>query len=201
MSTVVLLVEALQMTGLALVSVGLWTLRVALTARGRRIAGALTAAVEASVFALVFASLVSDLDEPGRIGGYALGVAVGTLLGISADKRMSRGQSNLRVVVEGSAAALLDALRERGWPATAIAASGPNGQSAIAFVTVDNHCLSSVLDEIRRVAPDAFWTVERLDATSMHSRPRTCRLPPGPTLQPAGGSDAPAWLIDERDLL
>lgn len=199
MSTVTLLLDALQMTALALVSVGLWTLRVALTARGRRIAGALTAAVEASVFALVFASLVSDLDEPGRIGGYALGVAVGTLVGISADNRMSRGQSNLRVVVEGSVATLLDALRGRGWPATSIAASGPSGEAAILLVTVDNHCLSSVLDEIRGLAPDAFWTVERLDATSLPARsPRTCSVSPPGTLQAAGGEHAPELFIEQE---
>jgi uncharacterized protein YebE (UPF0316 family) len=173
MSTTILL-DAVKMGALALVSVGLWTLRVALTARGRRVAGAATAAVEASVFALVFASLVSDLDNPARIGGYALGVALGTLLGISADKRMSRGQSDVRLVVEGSGAALLDALRGRGWPATAMAANGLRGPATVVFISVDDQCISSLLDDVQRLAPDAFWTVERLQAAHAMSLEAGC---------------------------
>lgn len=175
MSTMAL-VDALKMTSLALVSVGLWTLRVALTAKSRRLAGAAIAAVEASVFALVFASLVSDLDRPGRIIGYALGVAMGTLIGMTADKRMSPGQSALRIVVAGSGAPLLDALRGRGWPATGVPASGLQGQATMLMIAVDDSCLDSLMEDVRRLAPDAFWTVERLHLASLQSgSPGSCR--------------------------
>jgi hypothetical protein len=38
---------------------------------------------------------------PLEVGGYALGVAAGTLLGVVLDARLSTGQSALRVVVPG----------------------------------------------------------------------------------------------------
>lgn len=178
MSTMIIF-DALKMTSLALVSVGLWTLRVALTAKGRRLTGAAIAAVEASVFALVFASLVSDLDRPGRIIGYALGVAMGTLIGMSLDKHLSRGQSALRIVVPGSGALLLDALRGRGWPATGLPASGLQGQATMLMIAVDNNCLDSLMEDVRRLAPDVFWTVERLHLASVRSASRgRCRHVP-----------------------
>ncbi|MDQ4133264.1 MAG: hypothetical protein M3179_08685, partial [Actinomycetota bacterium] len=58
------LVTPVTMAGLAVASVGLWTLRVALAARGRKLAGAMVAAVEAIVFATAFTRLASDLDAP-----------------------------------------------------------------------------------------------------------------------------------------
>lgn len=154
------LVDAASMAGLALVSVGLWTLRVALTARGRRVAGASLAALDASVFAVVFGSLVSDLDRPARLCGYAFGVAVGTMLGLTLDRRMAHGRSEVRVVVPGSHASLVERLRNRGWPVTALSADGLNGPATIVFVAVADRCLPPLLDDVRSLAPGAFWTVE-----------------------------------------
>lgn len=58
------LIEAVALAALAMTSVGLWTVRVALTARGRVAAACTVAAVEALAFALAAA-----LDElvPGAL--------------------------------------------------------------------------------------------------------------------------------------
>ena len=64
---------------LAIASVGLWTLRVAVTARGRSGIAAVVAAVEAVVFAVAFTNVAANLDSPVRILGYAAGVAIGTV--------------------------------------------------------------------------------------------------------------------------
>lgn len=79
------------LAAMALGSVGLWTLRVAFAARGRKVLGAGTAAVEAVVFAIAFSNLAANLDSPIRVLGYAIGVAGGTLLGLAVDEWTSRG--------------------------------------------------------------------------------------------------------------
>ena len=56
------------MTLLAITSVGLWTLRVALTARGRRAIGA-AVAHEAVIFAVAFTNVAAHLDSPARVAG------------------------------------------------------------------------------------------------------------------------------------
>jgi hypothetical protein len=70
---------------LAMLSVSLWTVRVALTARGSKWIGATVAAVEAVVFATAFSRLVTDLGSPLKIGAYGVGVAAGTIVGIRLD--------------------------------------------------------------------------------------------------------------------
>ena len=121
------LLAAGGMALLAITSVGLWTLRVALTARGRRTIGATVAAVEAVIFAVAFTNVAAHLDSPLRIAGYAAGVAFGTVLGLTADRRLSAGVSEVDIVVPGSDTDTAERLHRLGWPTTTLAARGPNG--------------------------------------------------------------------------
>lgn len=154
--------DSLAMGGLAVLSVGLWTVRVALTARGRKVAGSLTAAAEALVFLLAFSSVLANIDAVGRIAGYAGGVGLGTMLGLLVDERLSTGQSEVRVVTEGSDKTLVYGLHASGWPVTWSTGSGPFGEVTVAFVAVDDTRLRALLGEIERLCPGAFWTVETL---------------------------------------
>jgi uncharacterized protein YebE (UPF0316 family) len=152
----------LHMAGLAVISVGLWTLRVALTARGRKVAESITAGLEALVFLLAFSSVLADMHALERIVGYAVGVGVGTLLGVFLDERLSAGQSEVRIVTEGRDLSLVRELHELGWPVTWTHGEGPLGEVTVAFVAVDDTRLARFLKELKDRAPEEFWTVERL---------------------------------------
>jgi uncharacterized protein YebE (UPF0316 family) len=154
--------SAAAMAALAMLSVGLWTLRVAVTARGKKLLGAVVAAVEALVFTVAFTSLASHLDAPARVLGYAVGVAGGTLLGLFVDEHLSHGESEVRVVVHGRDARLPEALHGLGWPATSLVAEGPTGPVTLLFVDVDDTRLHDLIASLRDLVPDAFWTVHQL---------------------------------------
>ena len=154
---------------LAMASVGLWTLRVALAARGRRLVGAAVAAGEAVVFALVFSSLVSDLGSWDRLAGYAIGVAVGTVVGLMVNDRLNPGAAIVEVVVPGEGEGLRAAFYARGWPATAMPAAGFRGAVTVLFLVVRTRRVDEVLDLIQATAPDAFWTTR--PATAAHGSP------------------------------
>lgn len=147
---------------LATLNVGLWTIRVALAAAGRRLAAALVSGVEALLFALVFGTVVSGLNDPLRIGAYACGVALGTLLGIVAGERLSTGQSVVTAVFDGVGWAQVTTLRDAGWPVTSSAADGVRGPVAVVRVVVDDLVLRRLRDDIDRLCPHAFVTVEPL---------------------------------------
>jgi uncharacterized protein YebE (UPF0316 family) len=159
------LLESLGMMGLAITSVGLWTLRVALAARGRKVAGSMTAAAEALVFLLAFSKVMTNMDELSRVAGYALGVGIGTLLGLYLDERLSTGQSEVRIVTEGDDLALVTDLHALGWPVTWTSGKGPFGNVTVAFVAVDDAKIKSLTDELERRSPGSFWTVESLRKT------------------------------------
>lgn len=71
---------------LAVGSVGLWTLRVALTARGSRVVGSSVAATEAVVFVVAFSHVTGSLNAPLQVAIYGVGVGVGTFLGLTIDR-------------------------------------------------------------------------------------------------------------------
>lgn len=200
------LIESLQMTGLAIVSVSLWTLRVALTARGRKVAGAVTAGMEAVVFVLVFSRAAADLARVELLLGYAVGVAIGTLAGVALDERLSAGQSEVRVVTEGLDLSHVRALHEEGWPVTWIPGRGPDGEVTVAFIAADDKRLPALVNAIRRSAPDSFWTVERLKSAragrvhpgwlqvgQVHRRPFAERVPTHGTASRSKASVAQTW--------
>ncbi len=72
------LLSAAALAALALVSVSLWTVRVAFTADRRLVAAAVVAAIEATTFAAAFSKLLGSIDSPVSLGAYAFGVAAGT---------------------------------------------------------------------------------------------------------------------------
>ena len=157
-----LLAEAAGVTLLAAVSVGLWTVRVAVTAGGRRFAAAAVAGAESLVFVVAMGTVLTSLGDPLRLLAYALGVAGGTLLGISVDERLSTGQSLVRVVIDGNGDLPTAELRRRGWPATCIHADGVHGAVAVLTVAVDDRALRRLGDDLDHIVPDGFRTVERL---------------------------------------
>ena len=154
---------------LAMLSVGLWTLRVALAARGRRLSGAGVAAAEAVTFALVFSKVVADLGSVGRIAGYAAGVAIGTVIGLVANDRFSPGGAVIEVIVAGDGAELRDAFHAQGWPATTMPAAGIAGSATVLILVVRANRTDRVLEVIRSTAPDAVWAVR--PATAVHGSP------------------------------
>ena len=159
-----LVVHTSSLTVMGMISVALWTIRVALTARGRRLAASATAGIEAVVFVLVFASVLSSLNSPVEVGGYAVGVAAGTLLGVVADARLSTGQSAVRIIVDGTGDDLVLALRAKAWPAARLQGDGVKGGIALLLLVVDDVHLPSLVAELHRLAPEAFWAVERLQS-------------------------------------
>jgi len=75
---------------LAVGGVGLWTLRVALTARGSRALGSAVAATEAMTFVVALSHVTGSLNAPAQLALYGLGVGVGTFLGVTIDCAITR---------------------------------------------------------------------------------------------------------------
>ena len=163
--------RVLVLAGMGAASVSVWTLRVALTAEARKGAAALVAGVEAVVFALVFSSVLASLASPVEVAGYALGVAGGTFVGLLADGKLSTGQSAVRTVVDGDGRELAGALRALGWPVTRFTGEGVRGPATLLLVVVDVARTGPLLDDLGRLAPGGFWTVERVQSAHAAALP------------------------------
>lgn len=176
---------------LATANVGLWTLRVALAAAGRRTVAAAVSGVEAVLFAVAFGSVVASLDDPVRIGAYAIGVAAGTWLGLRVETRLSGGQSLVRVITPGPADAAVAAVRGRGWMVTGVDGHALEGTAAVLLIVVDDAALPVLERDLEATMPGALRTVARLRSVSPKPPPRTPRSPRRARRRPARGG--PSW--------
>ena len=70
---------------LSVSTVGLWTIRVALTARGGRVASTVVSMLEATLYIVVVSRLAGSFGSPTHVLVYAAGVGSGTYFGLTAD--------------------------------------------------------------------------------------------------------------------
>jgi uncharacterized protein YebE (UPF0316 family) len=151
--------QSIALAGLAMLSVSLWTARVALTAQRRRLAATAMAAVEATIFALVFSRLLTGLDNPYGIAGYAIGVAAGTALALKMDETINPQLVKVDIVDPLRSYRLRDQLHARGWPITTSPADGLTGPATMISVTIHATDLQSLTDSIAESGAEAFWTI------------------------------------------
>ena len=86
---------------MVVLEVAVWQVRVALATRGRKRIAAALGAVNAVISVVALGQVVTNLDRPANVVGYAVGVAVGVYLGVVADGRFAGDPVEYRVVLAG----------------------------------------------------------------------------------------------------
>lgn len=154
--------QPLLITALVVTEVGIWQLRVALANRGRKRAAAGLGAMNAVLSVVALAQVVTHLDRPANMAGYAVGVALGVYLGIVADERLASDWLEYRLLVEDEGDALAARLRELGWRVTQQAVVGPLGPADLLHVVVSSRRRHQLDADLRRVAPRITRTTSTL---------------------------------------
>lgn len=149
--------EILFTASLAATSVTLWTVRIAVTARGNKALGSILAAVEAMLFIVAFSKLIGGLSAPHLIVAYGSGVAAGTLAGLTLDARLNPQLA--RVDVFDSTGTAIQAIVGAGFPFTRSDGFGSEGRVEVASVVTSESRVQELIDTISGPDHDAFWTV------------------------------------------
>ncbi len=147
---------------LVVLEVAVWQVRVALATRGRKRIAAVLGAVNAVMSVVALGQVVTNLDRPANVAGYALGVAVGVYLGVVVDGRFAGDPVEFRVVLSGDGAGPAGKLRARGWPVTTQSAHGLDGPVTVLFVVVDAGRTAEVERDLELLTPEGFRTSSRL---------------------------------------
>jgi uncharacterized protein YebE (UPF0316 family) len=142
------------------IDVGLDTLRLLFVVRGRKAIAWVLGFFQAMVFVVAITSVLSNLDNPLNIIGYAAGFATGNVLGMIIEEKLAVGHINLEVVSPGFGGALSQALRVAGFGVTEISARGKDGMVSILSVSVYRRDVAEVQKLIAKTDPRAFVTSE-----------------------------------------
>lgn len=140
------------------------TLRMLFVMRGRKGLAWVSGFCQSLLFVIAFSSVLSNLDNPLNIVGYAAGFATGNVVGILIEARLAIGYTHLRIISSRRGNMLAEKLREAGYAVTEIAGRGKDGTVNILSCSVQRKNADAVLQVVQQIDAEAFVTKEEVSA-------------------------------------
>ncbi len=128
--------------------------------RGRKLISWILGFFQAAIFVLAISSVLSHLDNPLTIIGYAAGFGTGIVIGMVIEERLAIGHTSVHIVSSRLGNAIAEHLREQGYAVTEIPARGKDGMVSMLQVSVLRKNTDKVHKLVNEVDPDAFITAE-----------------------------------------
>jgi len=138
------------------------TLRVLFVMRGRKSIAWIFGFFQATIFVLAISSVLSHLDNPLNIIGYAAGFGTGVVIGMVIEERLAIGHTSVNIVSSRFGNAVAEHLREQGYAVTEIPARGKDGMVSLLNVSVLRKNTVKVRKLVNEIDPDAFITAEEV---------------------------------------
>lgn len=138
------------------------TLRVLFVMRGRKGIAWVLGFCQSAIFVIAITSVLSNLDNPLNIIGYAAGFATGNVVGMTIEERLAIGYTDLRIISSRRGTAIADRLRAEGFGVTEIPARGKDGMVTVLAVSVLRKRVGHVRQMVNEVDEEAFITAEEI---------------------------------------
>jgi uncharacterized protein YebE (UPF0316 family) len=145
---------------LRLMDMSLDTLRVLFVMRGRKPQAWVFGFFQSIIFVVAIGSVLSNLNNPLNIIGYAAGFATGNVIGIILEERLAYGHVLLSIISSRRGPAIAERLRTEGYAVTEIAAQGRDGMVAFLSCSVLRKKVSEVRNLVHGVDDSAFITAD-----------------------------------------
>ncbi len=136
------------------------TLRMLFVVRGNKGLAWILGFLQSVIFVIAFSSVLSNLDNPLNIIGYAAGFATGNVVGILIEQRLAIGYTHIQIVSSRRGVALAQTLRENGFAVTEIPARGKDGTVSMLSLSVRRKQVAAVEEIVHATDTEAFVTTE-----------------------------------------
>jgi uncharacterized protein YebE (UPF0316 family) len=136
------------------------TLRVLVVMRGRKGIAWVLGFFQALIFVVAIGSVLSNLDNPLNVLGYAAGFATGNVLGMWIEERLAIGHVQVSIVSPRLGNAIAERLRAEGYGITEIPARGRDGAVSLLSASVLRKHVDKIHKLVNEIDPNAFVTAE-----------------------------------------
>ncbi len=136
------------------------TLRVLMVMRGRKGIAWILGFFQSAIFILAISSVLTHLDNPLNVIGYAAGFATGNVVGMWIEERLAIGHVSITIVSSRRGAAIADHLRAEGFAVTEIPARGKDGMVSLLTCSVLRKNVADVRNLVNEIDAEAFITAE-----------------------------------------
>jgi uncharacterized protein YebE (UPF0316 family) len=159
--------------------VSMGTMRTISIVQGRTRIAFLLGFIEVSMWLVVISTVINRIAEKPILGVfYALGFSTGNVVGIILEKKVAFGHIILRIISTKSGKEIAEKIRQTGHAVTTFQGEGLSGPVIMLYVVCLRRDQNGVVQLVKSIEPDAFYTVEMAGSVSKIYRP--C-LPQEPT--------------------
>jgi len=151
--------EALLIFALRVLGIAVSTLVTLMTVQGRKFYAMVAGFVSALVYVVAIGKVVANLGNVWNILAYSGGFAVGTLVGIACEQRLSLGFAEVRFISIEKGDALAEALRQAGFGVTEYYGYGRESAVSVVEAIIPRKSMDAVLKIGKSVDEKAIVTV------------------------------------------
>jgi uncharacterized protein YebE (UPF0316 family) len=139
-----------------IVYVSLFTIRIILVMKSRRLLAAFISMFEVFVYLMGLTIVLNNIDKPLNLAAYCIGWGTGVWLGIKIEEWLALGYVTLQIVVDSGSNALPIVLRDKGFGVTSWMAEGRDGSRVVMEVLAKRSLEKQLMRFIQENAPKAF---------------------------------------------
>ncbi len=136
------------------------TLRVLFVMRGKKRIAWILGFFQSAIFVLAIGKVLTQLDNPLNIIGYAAGFATGNVVGMYIEERIAIGHVLINVISPRRGSAITNHLRQNGYAVTELSGRGKDGMVSMINCSVLRKQVDTVRLLVNEIDPEAFITAE-----------------------------------------
>ncbi|OGO12789.1 MAG: hypothetical protein A2030_11120 [Chloroflexi bacterium RBG_19FT_COMBO_50_10] len=151
---------ALLIFALRVGDMSLDTLRVLFVMRGKKRISWVLGFVQSTIFVLAIGKVLTQLNNPLNIIGYAAGFATGNVVGMIIEERIAIGHILVNIISPRRGSAIVAHLRQNGYAVTEFSGRGKDGMVSMINCSVLRKQVDAIHDLVNEIDPEAFITAE-----------------------------------------
>ncbi|KEF36240.1 hypothetical protein M670_04546 [Schinkia azotoformans MEV2011] len=139
-----------------IVYVSFFTIRMILTLKGQRYLAASISSVEVVIYVVGLGLVLDNLDQIQNLIAYAVGYALGVLVGMKIEEKLALGYITVNVISNEWEKPFTKLLREKGYGVTSWMAYGMEGDRLAMQILTPRKYEESLYKLIKEIDPKAF---------------------------------------------
>ncbi|MFO7637362.1 MAG: DUF2179 domain-containing protein [Clostridia bacterium] len=140
--------------------VTLGTLRIIFVSRGKKFIAPILGFFEVLIWIMVIAQIISQLDNAFTYIAYALGFAVGNLVGILIEEKLAVGMYVVRIFLLRDECGMKKRLSDAGFGVTSVQGMGASKPVTILYSIIKRKDMNKVVEIIHACDSKSFYSIE-----------------------------------------
>lgn len=143
-----------------ILDVSIETIRIIMISKGSKILAPILGFFESIIWLLAITQVMQHLSNIACFIAYGFGFAMGNYVGIVIEEKIALGLQAVRFITKDTVDILTMTLRDEGYGATVIEATGGKGKVNIIFSIVPRKNIDNVLSLAREIDPNVFVSIQ-----------------------------------------